>query len=325
MTLILSVGGPTFCLQVSDRRLTRVSNSGRVITVSEQSSKAILLHSLDAQLVVGFTGLARAPRFETQERLLLHVRELGQAGVHQSLPILHGLAERLTRDLSRVAADPLTRRLSVLVTGYRQVGEAKQLSVGLISNFQTLRDVSQETGSTSPWPSLRVFTEVHQDPLATAVFTVGVTRSIPTEDVRLVRQAVGASGARFEDIAELTARIVQTAAHSPTGRRTIGDSVMMTAVFSDGREPTGRYFSDSPSPTLYFPDIVTALPGYANRIRLRLEAHDPTTGLTTPPTHRRRPCPCGSGRRYRDCHGKYPNRADQRPPRGGGAASTPLG
>jgi len=304
MTLILAVGGPTFCFQVSDRRITHTTQSGRVVTVSDRAAKAILVHTQDARLVIGFTGLARAPGFATQDRILFHVRELGLQGVFQSLPIIHGLADRLTEDLARTRVSPTERRLSVLVSGFRQVHDEKQLSVGLISNFQSLKDVAQEVNVHTAGPECRVYTQIPPDPLATGIFPVGMTRSVKSSDLRTLRQALQAPGARFEDVVGLAVRAVVNASRDTSSRRTIGDSVMMTAVFSDGRDPTGMYYPAKPSSTVYFPDIVTASPDSNTRIRFGVEALDSSAALAVPPpTHRRAPCPCGSGKRFRSCHG----------------------
>jgi hypothetical protein len=290
---------------VSDRRLTVVDAEGRARTVSEDSAKAAIVHTEDAQLLMGFTGLARVGRYVTQDRLLLHIRDMGRDGVFQSKDLVQGIAGKLSTDFRRIPCDPRSARLSVLISGFRQVGPDKELSVALISNFQSLEDAKRERGAIRPWRKFEVFlaSSSRSDEWQSLVLPVGLTPALRTEDVRSLHRVAQASGADVGDVMNLAARAVLRAA--AVSRGMVGSRLMVTAVLSDGSAPTGRYFSDSPEPVLYFPDIVTALPGSASRFMSRIEAMAPASTIAVPPpTHRRQPCPCGSQRRYRDCHGK---------------------
>lgn len=66
MTLILGLANQQQVILISDRRL---SVNGKV--VEDESNKAATLNLQDARLAVGFTGLARAGRFQTRRWLLV--------------------------------------------------------------------------------------------------------------------------------------------------------------------------------------------------------------------------------------------------------------
>jgi hypothetical protein len=115
MTVVLVAANPDQTIQVSDRRLT---SNRRVI--GDEFPKAISLECWDARMTVGFSGIAKAPQFDTQDWILRGLR----INCDDSFSI-HGLIKRFcghatetftTEPLKSVS--PQLKRLTIMMTGY---------------------------------------------------------------------------------------------------------------------------------------------------------------------------------------------------------------
>jgi len=70
MTLNLTLLGPPYVVQVSDRRLTYVTTSGSIVVDEDDANKAVVLSCSDSLLAITFTGLGRLYTTRVDEWLL---------------------------------------------------------------------------------------------------------------------------------------------------------------------------------------------------------------------------------------------------------------
>ena len=75
MTLNLTALGADFVVQVSDRRLTRVTSSGSIHVDDDDANKAVVLSCSDSLLAMTFTGLGRLHATRVDEWLLNVLQE----------------------------------------------------------------------------------------------------------------------------------------------------------------------------------------------------------------------------------------------------------
>ena len=78
--LVIAAACPDYAIQVSDRRLTRVSRSGRIELVEDEENKAIFWDLPTARLAVGYTGVSRIGRQSTAEFLCDQLLAAGEHG-----------------------------------------------------------------------------------------------------------------------------------------------------------------------------------------------------------------------------------------------------
>src|ERR1051325_2606816 len=136
MTLILALGNSDQMIQLSDRRL---SWDGQV--VEDEASKAGLLICLNARLVFGFTGLAKAGDFKTRDWLLDAIQDCGPPAHDHSLDgILERLRIRATETFCQHAdlrgLQRKDKRLSIMFSGYMHAKVPPLLAFALLSNYQ---------------------------------------------------------------------------------------------------------------------------------------------------------------------------------------------
>ena len=113
MTLILGLANQQQVILISDRRL---SVNGKV--VEDESNKAATLNLQDARLAVGFTGLARAGRFQTRRWLLEALLESANPD-YQMESTIRRFCNRATQDFAEIVLRRKSdKRLTVVLAGY---------------------------------------------------------------------------------------------------------------------------------------------------------------------------------------------------------------
>jgi hypothetical protein len=98
--------------------------------------------------------------------------------------------------------------------------------------------------------------------------------------------------------------LVRRWADHPAAQGTIGKQMMSVVLPSDHTViATARYHTAVVQPTAYLMSEVQALPwaSYAARGGRIVEASGGPGAV--PPAGRNEPCPCGSGKKYKRCHG----------------------
>jgi hypothetical protein len=104
-------------------------------------------------------------------------------------------------------------------------------------------------------------------------------------------------------------QMIRKAADDPRSDHVIGKDLMAVTLYSDPtREELAEYLPERSTSTLFFPDRLYATGdpdtgGLAIR-GAQIEVVDPTSeALWVRKVGRNQPCPCGSGKKYKRCHG----------------------
>ncbi|MHB1445928.1 MAG: SEC-C metal-binding domain-containing protein [Acidimicrobiales bacterium] len=305
MTLVVGAMCQDYAIQVSDRRLTM---DGRL--ADDESNKATVVVCENARLIVGFTGLASAGSFQTQEWLLKNLQESGPPDF-----LALNLTERLVdRATTAFAENPVLRRIrpedkrtTFMLTGFVAQPHGPAPVAMLITNYQVwgVRD------DPSAWPEFKATpfgVKAEAVPPITWVERIGSYPAFRGQDVPIRRMLE--EGRPAAAVVSKTVELIRDAADQPLAQGAIGkqlSSVILPADFSAG--PQWNYHSDVPVHSVQFPSLVAATKATQMMAKdLTLMAVDPASAapLAVGRTGRNAPCPCGSGTKYKYCHGRGP-------------------
>jgi hypothetical protein len=98
-------------------------------------------------------------------------------------------------------------------------------------------------------------------------------------------------------------------ADDPLSKGMIGKQFDTIIMERDGGGPVVLgYESDVVKPVALSPSTITVSgPGNVMMMKdLEVWTDNPSAAMVVPRVHRNAPCPCGSGKRYRDCHRPRP-------------------
>lgn len=298
MTLILAVRGQDFLVLASDRRLTA---NGRLI--DDASNKATIVTFPGGQLACGFTGLAAAGRFRTQDMIEAACRDIFKPpfDIDKCLEALRARLE-ITFDkdqnVRRLRAE--NRRLALAIVGFVGQNTAEGEFVGgpfyaEISNFDDLGAAADRRGF-----------DLKGGYVPTMVGFVGHISALDDVDLRVLG-GLADRAAPIEVVIEKVVDTMRRAAVRSGG--TIGTEIT-SVVLKPGAGPTCRSHFLVPGAVMT-PAFVMAWPDgrstWANGMAIgnsqgTYESRDP---MHLPMFERGRPCPCGSGAKYRNCHGRH--------------------
>lgn len=302
MTLILSLGNPKNVVMFGDRRLT---SNGAV--VDEDSNKLAVLDCLDSRLAVGYTGLSRIDKFDT--RNWLH-----SAIVKCSPPefTIGRILERVKLDAREtfctnnvLANSPLEHvAVSILFSGFLYFENPPPLGYALISNFQ----LHECPPSTNHDFRIKQWTEKRPiDNMPSFVNRVGNISAITTNDVYVLRELMLKDIPR-KGIVGKTIEVFRDIGHRPLSGNTIGDNILSLQIPADKSEKViSQYHSTEVEHRTCYADMIFLHPNGQVAIKdISLSAVDKeeTQAIVVPKVRRNHPCPCGSGKKYKRCHGR---------------------
>lgn len=307
MTLILTLGSRDHFIQVSDRRL-----SAGATVVDDDSGKAGILDCDDARLVFGFSGLAATGTFRTQRWLLSTLLDCGPPDFFAQ-PMLERLRSKLTEEFTTNPAilrcPPSERRLSVMFSGFLHRGEPPApIVAAILTNFQHFPSGKDHD---APWPRFEALYQMEPRPTKPSASYVQRIGAWPLVGEGVVRPLRTMLSARLPPTA-VVGRAIQLFRHvalDPRSNRTVGGRLSVVVLPSDySCQPRLGYYTDKNTYRTFFPDMVVA---HAQGLQMamadaQIAVHDETgrPGVAVvPAVPRNRPCPCGSGRKYKHCHG----------------------
>lgn len=98
--------------------------------------------------------------------------------------------------------------------------------------------------------------------------------------------------------------MVRSIAARPEANGLIGTRLSVATLSPDPSEPPlTKYVSDKISDTIYTPNhIVANKAGTLSIAKMKITA--PGSSLHVPKVGRNQRCPCGSGKKYKHCHGR---------------------
>src|SRR6266487_5024167 len=310
MTLVVSLQNSAYTIQVSDRRVSRASLRGRFIPINDEWNKAGVLTTSDARLAYGYSGIATFgfSKFQTWlRRALLICAEPDYLAV----PTIERLAKYATdefnsRRLLRLLPASLfpsqicfsgflysqgyPRSVYAVVTNTGANVPLKELhgpnGFGFQIWYQDMRRKEpfvsvQRIGN---WPALGEPNELRFEEMLRA--------GLPPEAIR---------GKAFEVMKEVSA--------SARSYNNIGAQISSITIPSDRfAEIHLGYRSDRITNRRFNPDIVIAEGAHHRKwYSFDLTSTDSVRPALVPKVRSKQPCPCGSGKKYKHCHGK--NRA----------------
>lgn len=308
MTLILTMINRDQAILVSDRRETWSDGS-----IDEESNKALVLLTKDARMVVGFTGLARAGHFRTDFWLPQVLAECGEPDYAVGR-MIYRFRDKATAQFAKLRVrNASDKRLTVVFAGYVNDVEPPRAHVFRVSNFEigdeTPKDDAEPEFNARYWREIRPSTEPYS-----AVFPSGITIGITSASLAALRGLVEQRKPAAASVGKAV-ELIREAASAGSSRGWIGKQCTSIVLpISADSSVTAKYHTDHPTPTAYGPSFVRALGkehGVWSIVNPESRTHpDPQRARVTqvPKVRRNQPCPCGSGTKYKNCHGR-PNQS----------------
>ena len=289
MTLLIAGSNPRFGVIFSD---CRVSSNGKAL--DEDHSKIAQLQLANARLLYAYTGLAHNAdkTFQTDIWLAKTINKKLQIGMtaEQALTVLRNEASECFRSPIIKAMPKSDQRLSVVFAGF----DGDKPFLAMISNFDCpdeqqydFKDEFLSWGLTN-----RAVDDAH-------VIATGNTNSLKKDDLGPLSRMI------YEDksLEAITAKarsIILKAADDPRSAGTIGSNMLHGVVPADKNQSSqSAYISKNGSE--WYPVISVLTPQSPLAIaafKLHLVSPSPSR------PHRNTPCPCGSGRKFKRCHGR---------------------
>lgn len=284
-----------FALQVSDRRL-----SWNSVVVEEEHNKSFSLNLPGFRFTVAFTGLARIGTFCTADWLLDQLRLIGETE-HAPVVLIERLATALTHRFSSYidikSLRLAQRRLDVTIVGYNYSEDPPR---GLAAEITNANDengffrpifTSEIRPSDTPWTWMGAF---------------GNGGALDLDAIEHVREHL-VQGARPEAIQGMFEKQIRKMADDHRSANAIGKQLDHILIFSDpGRAVIGGRSSAVVRQDFTMPAGISIGPGgqvFAFKGAGMVPVGSNATPLSIPQVHRNQPCPCGSGKKYRLCHG----------------------
>jgi hypothetical protein len=307
MTLLIALANREFICHVADRRLTAAGG-----VVEEEEGKVGFVLCNDARFLYGFTGLARAGTFQTRRWIL--------DALYQAAPpdfslyaTLQRFRERATKDFSETpeltALPKADRRLTLLFTGHLYTRDPPVVGIAVISNCL---DPPTDELSPEAWDHFKSYYTSEKKPGSDElayVQRIGAHRAMTPEDYQALKAMLRERRPAQAVIARATDMMVRMA-DRPGAGGTIGKQVTWLKITPDPEIPSeSGYYSNVPTSVVYTAGGVVvqshrqaAFDQGAAWIEGGADGGAPPP-LAVPKVGRNYPCPCGSGKKYKRCHG----------------------
>ena len=308
MTLILALGNSDQVIQLSDRRL---SANGK--PVDEESDKAGTLICSDARLLFGFTELAQIGTFKTHQWILDTLYECGSPD-YTAFNTLNRFKEHASNDFNFIDAiknlPPSQKRISILFSGYLYSHVPPLGASGLISNYQ---DYAEHIESAEAWSEFRFLHTSERRPLNepfTFIQRIGIWPAMNRDDEVILRELLREQKSS-EAIIGKGVDLIRSMADRDEAGGTIGKQISSICL---ERDPTSsvevNYHTNVVTYQGHLPSQVVNISDTQHMVMndLSFSAREPNGEASVPlvpKVSRRALCPCGSGKRYKNCCGKH--------------------
>ncbi|MBT2499402.1 SEC-C domain-containing protein [Agromyces sp. ISL-38] len=290
MTLGIAFAGRDFAGIVSDRRV-----SGGGTDPDDEYTKNGVVEFIDARLAYSFTGLARAPTLHLETNLWA-AEALCRAGEGRRMrAALDDFAQRCSERFRQLRGVRLADRAATFIfAGYeRSAFGALAPVVATVSNLA----IGESVGG-----AFTLALEPIEDGIAVGAIGSGAAHVNQGEITRIV-EAVNRSR-RTDVLAQMTAEVIKRIAQLEA---TVGERVTSIIVPPDPTIPCeSRYHAATAARSI--PLAAHVIAAWDDR-----GAHIMIDGSTSrvdqavvsvPNSPRNSPCPCGSGLKYKACHGR---------------------
>ncbi len=299
MTLGIVLGNSDQIIQATDRRLTGLKGE----LIDDSANKAGHALCEDASFLYCFTGLARVGNAATTSCWLLGALYDAAQKSHRYFDIVPAFSQIATDffdsfSLRRLPAS--ARRLTIMFTGYTADGFIVN---SLISNFQDFENGINhfKAKPAFSYVTVRSIKPASENP--TVIQAIGQFGALTMGDKSQLREMLERR-APAEAIRQKAISLIQRVSNRPRSLGTVGKKINTARMrSSDPLWPVSGSASDEPERTLHLIDQINLLPG-APKVLLYDAQLSTEFPVFFPRVHRNAPCPCGSGTRFRLCHGK---------------------
>lgn len=296
MTLILALANKEHVIQISDRRL---SSNGKL--VDDESNKSAYLVTDDSQMIVGFTGLAEYGAFKAREWILDMLSKSKSSEIRKVFEEFRNNASKYFNTNYLLKSVPKKdKRLSVMFTGY--VGPWL-IGNCIVTNYQ---DFETRIDSTECFDEFRIHPLLcGRDKLDTATFVqrVGAWGAMTESDEQALRLMLIDKKPR-RAIVNKAVSLVRKMSDRPKSGGTIGKQISSICLERGGESPISGYHTTELKSETYLSDMVD-LRSYTPNIQISdIKIEVSGSPISTPKVGRNYPCPCGSGVKYKKCHGR---------------------
>jgi hypothetical protein len=217
--------------------------------------------------------------------------------------ILERVRDCATRDIAKIRVQKAKdRQLSIALAGYLYSEEPPRGFLALLSNFE--RWGARVNGD--PLPEFELHTVREKRPLDFEPATIGILgagEAVEHSDVERLSALLEERAPAKRLVAEAV-QVIRRAARSPRGKGIVGERCFSIVVPRDPEaEPVAENHFDAPSNRIYgFPRAI-ATPELALAFGEPSLTSDSANAEWVPRVGRNKPCPCGSGKKYKHCHG----------------------
>ena len=303
MTLSIIAQNSAFAVQITDRRIT----AGGTV-VSEEQEKAFTIETEDARVCVSYTGLAKTMlfvgEFDTYQWLIQTFIEAGPPD-YQIYNVIERFAAIATK---RFSTDPWllrlathVRTLEIIIAGYFYGGDEPFGIQAHITNIQA-------DGSVGEFQATQWHENIRSDEPFYWVRAIGFTTPLPPEGWRPVVASLLNPKASPNALISQISDVIDRVSQSPLSRNFVGRQLDTIEVHRDPEQhPLSARVSAVATHRFSTPGMVMIKEEGSFAIgSFFMEADPSKPPITVPRAHRNAPCPCGSRRSYRGCHGKKP-------------------
>ena len=299
MTIVLTLGNAEQVIQLSDRRL---SFDGRL--KDDDAFKGGIFISSNARLAFGFTGLAKCGVFNTDTWLLDNLVELGPPDF-DAKSILDRLKDKATLDFSSLPSitklSAKDKRLSVMFSGYLYNHSPPMAAYAIMSNFQNFETQKEDSKAWSTFKCTYWNEKRPRQDNFTFIQRIGAWQAMFMNDEVSLR-ALLSKRKPAKAIVDKAVQIIRDMADRPQAGGTIGkqlSSIILPRDFNAG--PTTEYHSMNTKQVIF----ATPMAISTKEMRLAMARPEITSDvpIVFPKVGRNAPCPCGSGKKYKKCHG----------------------
>lgn len=307
MTLILALGNREQFIQLSDRRLTLAD--GNLLT--DESDKAIYFVCANARFLIGIAGLARTGTFQTHRWLIESLMACSKPdyNMHEILKRLH---QKSTQDFQTFPAlrhlSQKNKKLSIIFSGYLDDFDPPLGAFSILTNFQNF-DNGQDDNEA--WDEFKIIYGKERRPWEgefNVIQPIGMWQALQSVDIDILQDFLEELKPA-DAIVGKGVEIMRRTADRPESKGTIGKQITAICLPRDqGKSISTTYHTNVVSYNCFFPAQVRAVSdddflAIDNAVVQVDNSNKPGSPLAIPKVSRNAPCPCGSSKKYKFCHG----------------------
>ena len=305
MTLIMSLANKDQVIILGDRRI-----SANRKALDDDYNKMAIVKCKEGRFAVGFTGIASFRKFNTSDWLYQSIYDLFRPD-YSLVNTLNRLQVKATQDFQTMTELRLlskeAKRLSVLFSGYVYT-YPPSMFLSILTNFDDVinkcwfhkaQDTFEAFSFREPENNNDNFTNFHM---------IGNINAIFDSEIEILGQMLKDLKPR-DAIINKAVEIVRQAADRPSSQNSIGKHFSVVVIPKEKKEPiTVKYFSNNVKLEIHTPKAIWAFSEDSHVIAPSIIiANEPGTPVedlfSVPQVAKNQPCPCGSGKRYKSCHG----------------------